>query len=252
MNFVTVESTSDAIAQITFSRPPVNAINAEAISQLGNAIDQAVADDQARAIILTGQDAFFSFGLDVPEIFPLSPEEFTDFLRQFTGLYRKIFASPKPIIAALNGHATAGGCMLAIACDHRVMAQGKAKIGLNEVRFGAGLFAGSSIMLERIVGGKTADTIAQLGAFYSADEAKMIGLVDVACAADDVLPRSFDIAQEYLTSKPAALRQIRQTTKAATLCAIEAAEEESLRTFVEIWYSPETRKQVEKIVIRET
>ncbi|MDA7979034.1 MAG: enoyl-CoA hydratase/isomerase family protein [Pirellulales bacterium] len=247
---VATRTLEPGIAQITIQRPPVNALNADAIWQLRSAIGTLGDDAENQSIVLTGQGSFFSFGLDVPEILDLTREQFSSFLREFAGLYRDIFACPKPVIAALNGHATAGGCMIAIACDHRVMAQGRAKIGLTGVRFGAGLFAGSSILLRHILGGQQADRVAQLGDVYAANAALEIGLVDVACAAEDVPRHASDLARKYLACDPAALTLIRQTTRAPLLAQIDATEEESLQAFVELWYSPSTRAQVEKIIIR--
>jgi 3,2-trans-enoyl-CoA isomerase len=70
------------------------------------------------AVILTGSGKFFSFGFDIPEFLAITKEEFTEYLANFTDLYTYLFLYSKPVIAALNGHTMAGGCMLALACDH--------------------------------------------------------------------------------------------------------------------------------------
>jgi enoyl-CoA hydratase len=88
-------------------------------------------DPVLRALVLTGRGKFFSFGFDIPEFLPFTKEQFTNYLINFSDFYTYLFLYPKPIVAALNGHAIAGGCMLALACDHRVMTAGKGKISLN-------------------------------------------------------------------------------------------------------------------------
>lgn len=250
MSDVHLEQLETGIARIRLARPPVNALNAAVIADLRAALAQANADPNVRAIIFTGHQAFFSFGLDVPEIYPLTPAEFAAFITNFTSLCRELFAAPKPVIAAINGHATAGGCMLAIACEHRVMAEGKAKIGLNEVRFGAGLFAGVAVMLRRIVGARATDRLAQLGEFLDALEGQEIGLVDVTCPPSHVQERAAHVARQYLKCDAAALAQIRHATRVGALMEIDAHEAAAIRTFVDVWYSPETRAQVKRIVIR--
>jgi enoyl-CoA hydratase/carnithine racemase len=98
------------------------------------------ADADVKAVVLSGKGNFFSFGLDVPEFLQYAKDDFIRFVTKFADLYTYIFVYPKPVIAALNGHTVAGGCMLATACDYRVMVSGKARISLNEIKFGSSLF----------------------------------------------------------------------------------------------------------------
>src|SRR5262245_9092749 len=118
---VTIE---DGIAVIRLERGKVNAIDERVVEELAGCLQQLAADPQARAVILTGTGKFFSFGFDIPKMLAWPEEVFSDFLSKFTALYRDLFRFPKPVVAALNGHAVAGGCMLALACDTRVMASG--------------------------------------------------------------------------------------------------------------------------------
>ena len=106
----------------------------------------------SRSVILTGTGRFFSFGFDIPEFLSYSKGEFEGYLDAFTDFYRYLFRFPKPVVAALNGHTVAGGCMMAIACDHRLMVDGKAKIALNEIGFGSSVFAGSTAILVYCIG----------------------------------------------------------------------------------------------------
>ena len=105
---------AEGIARITLRRGKVNAINADVVFELRTALDRAEVDDSTRAVILTGEGSFFSFGFDIPELRPYSPEEFTRFLIDFSDLYTRMYLYAKPIVAALNGHAIAGGCMLGL------------------------------------------------------------------------------------------------------------------------------------------
>src|SRR5512133_1084020 len=157
MEFVSL-STSQQMAEICLKRGKVNALNEQTIDEIGSSLHRAADDPEVRAVILTGDGPFFSFGFDIPQFLGYSKESFSNFLEKFTTLYAYVFTYPKPVIAALNGHTIAGGCMLALACDFRIMAAGRAKISLNEITFGASVFAGSVAMLKFLVGGKNAQS----------------------------------------------------------------------------------------------
>ena len=146
MSFVCV-STDGGLATVTLSRGKVNALNEPMIEQISGGLEGLENDDAVKAIILTGQGKFFSFGFDIPGFLSYSRDAFTRFVTKFTNLYTYMFLFPKPIVAAVNGHAIAGGCMLATACDHRIMVSGRARISLNEIGFGSSVFAGSVEML---------------------------------------------------------------------------------------------------------
>src|ERR1700741_1502 len=147
MKFVHL-STNENIATIILNRPKVNALNEAVVEELSECFQRVANDSNVKAVILTGEGSFFSFGLDVPEFLSYSKDSFIKFIIKFTDLYSYIFTFPKPVVAALNGHTIAGGCMIAIACDYRLMISGKAKISLNELTFGSTVFAGSIEMLK--------------------------------------------------------------------------------------------------------
>ena len=113
MSFVGLTQ-EEGVALLTLQRGKVNAINEAVVEELLSRLEAVKADRSSGAVVLTGRGKFFSFGLDVPELYPLSREEFTGFVERFTDLYKAIYVYPKPVVAALNGHAIAGGCMLAL------------------------------------------------------------------------------------------------------------------------------------------
>jgi len=230
---------------LTMSRGKVNALNEEMVDHLVERFRELKDDPETRAVILTGQGSFFSFGLDVPELYSYSPEDFTRFLTKFTGLYLDIFEFPKP-----NGHAVAGGFMIATPCDYRVMATGKAKISLNEVTFGSSVFAGSVEILRSVTGHRNAEKIALSGKMYSAEEAKALGLVDEVAEPEAVLARAQAIAAEMAARDAVAYAAIKKLLRDPVAEQIRRTEADSIRRFVEIWYSPSTREQTKGIQIR--
>jgi len=238
------------VAILTLARGKVNALDEAMVDRLREQAASLEHDPEIRAVVLAGQGSFFSFGFDVPALYGYSPGDFTEFLRKFTDLYRSLFAFPKPLVAALNGHTVAGGCMLAIAADHRIMATGKARISLNEITFGAALFAGSVEMLVHLVGQRQAEKIALSGAMVSAEDALAVGWVDEVAAPELVVPRAIEWAAEMAARDAAAYAAIKRLLRGPVAERMRLAEAASIERFVEIWYSPSTREQLKKIQIR--
>ncbi len=243
-------STDQGVAQVRLGRGKVNALNGEVVDELAECFRRLAADDAVRSVILTGTGKFFSFGFDIPGFLGHSKEAFLEYLRKFAGLYRDIFGHPKPVVAALNGHAVAGGCMLALACDVRLMAAGKSKIGLNEIAFGSSLFAGSVEMLRYTVGGRNAQQVAYSGMMYEPEEALGLGLIDRVIPEAELLAATREVARMHGDRNPAAFRSIKMLLRGPVLEEMERREEASLREFAEIWYSERTWKQLQKIEIR--
>jgi enoyl-CoA hydratase/carnithine racemase len=248
MSFVTL-SRDREIAILTLSRGKVNAINDAVVDELSGNLREIEADESLRAVILTGKGSFFSFGFDIPEFLSLSPEAFTGYLQKFTSLYAYIFLFPKPVIAALNGHTVAGGCMIATACDCRLMVAGKAKISLNEVNFGSSVFAGSVAMLKHCVGSPNTERILYSGKMYSAEEALDMGLIDAVTSKEDLPSEALRAARDLGRKESAAFRSIKNLVRRHIAEEMSLRETDSIREFVDIWYSENTWKNLQLIEI---
>jgi enoyl-CoA hydratase/carnithine racemase len=240
----------DGIATVTLDRPKVNAINEQVVLELRNVFRELVLDARVKAVILTGRGSFFSFGFDIPEFMDYPKDEFRRFIMSFSELVQRIFVFPKPVVAALNGHTVAGGCVLAIACDRRVMAGGKAKIALNEITLGASVFTSIAEILKYTVGPGTAQLLLYTGKMISAEEALALGLVDKAVSAEDIYSEALGAANELAGWDAFAFGSIKRLLRKETLERIENHEKGSVSDFVDIWYSPDTREKLKKIEIR--
>jgi len=242
-------SKDDGIATVTLSRGKVNALNEPMIEQLNSYFMDLENDETVKAIILTGQGNFFSFGFDIPEFLSYSKDSFIKCLSKFTDLYTYVFLFPKPVIALLNGHTMAGGCMLAIACDYRIMVSGKAKVSLNEIGFGSSVLAGSVEMLKYCAGQKNAQSIIYSGAMYSAEEASQLGLVDQISSQENLTEDAMKIARNLAKKDNAAFRSIKDLLRKPVAEEMIKKEKRVIREFVDIWYSEETWKNLEEIKI---
>lgn len=236
---------------IQLQRGKVNALNESFLDEIRETFEKLHDDDAIRTVVLTGSGSFFSFGFDIPELYAYTQEDFARFLNKFTGLYKYIFLYPKPVIAAINGHAIAGGCMLATACDQRIMAEGKFKISLNEITFGASVFQGSVELLRYWVGGRAAQEILFGGAMYSGPEALRMGLVDEIIPGEEWVTRTAQMAEKYASLNPAAFAHMKRMLRRPVVDRMEKGESESIRDFLKIWYSDDLRSNLREIKIRD-
>ncbi len=248
MKYVSTD-VQEGIGLLAFKRGKVNALRGSVIAEIRDALVDFETDADIKAVIITGDEKFFSFGFDIPEFLSYSKEEFAGYLTQFTGLYTYMFTHPKPIVAALNGHTIAGGCMLALACDYRIMVPGKAKISLNEIAFGSSVFAGAVEMLRFCVGSKNAARILYSGAMYTAEEAKEMGLIDEIASREDLIPRARETASELGGKSAPAFSSIKRLLRGAIADEMKRGEKDSISEFVDIWYSDYTWENLKNIKI---
>ena len=248
MSFIHVSKDGE-IATVNLSRGKVNALNEPMVEELTEAFQNLEKDHTVNSVILTGSGKFFSFGFDVPEFLKYSKRDFISYLEKFTNLYTNIFQFPKPVIAALNGHTIAGGCMLATACDYRLMVSGKAKISLNEITFGASVLAGSVEMLRFCVGSKNSQSILYSGAMYSAEEAFALRLVDQLSSEAALAEDARMVALEFAEKDSSAFRSIKLLLRKPVAERMIKREKDSILEFVDIWYSEKTWEKLKEIEI---
>jgi enoyl-CoA hydratase/carnithine racemase len=248
MHFVKVEII-EGVASVALSRGKVNAINQTVVDELRQCLETLATDPDLRAVVLTGRGKFFSFGFDVTEFLSYTKAEFTSYLTAFTDLYTYLFTYPKPVVAALNGHTIAGGCMLALACDYRLMAAGNAKISLNEITFGASVFAGSTEMLRFLIGSAKATDVLYSGSMYSAGQALELGLVQAVADGDQLIDRARRIAADLAVRPAPAFTSIKSLLRKPIAEEMMRREAASIGEFVDIWYTAETWAKIQKIRI---
>jgi 3,2-trans-enoyl-CoA isomerase len=249
MEFINL-TVNEGVARVALNRGKVNAINEKVVDELTDCIRELSNDPGVKAIILTGEGKFFTFGFDIPEFLSYTKESFIRYLTKFTGLYTEIFLYPKPVIAALNGHTIAGGCMMAIACDYRIMVPGNAKISLNEINFSSSVFAGSVEMMKLWMGQKRAEAALLSGTMYSAEEALQLGLIDQISSNDNLEEEAMKKAREYAAQDSAAFRSIKKLLRQTVAEDMMKRERASILEFVDIWYSEHTWKNLQEKVIR--
>ncbi|XP_070562299.1 enoyl-CoA delta isomerase 1, mitochondrial-like [Ptychodera flava] len=167
-------------------RKPINGLDRHMVRDMAVALKEL--EKTSRGVILTSAVSnVFAAGLDINEFYQTTPERFGEFWSSFQDMWMTLYGSPLVIIAVINGHSPAAGCVLAMSCDYRIMTRGKHRIGLNETQLG--IIAPHWVMdlMKQTIGNRESEKALSLGKLYSCDQALEVGLVDEVCDPNDAL-----------------------------------------------------------------
>jgi methylglutaconyl-CoA hydratase len=221
--------TSGSVATITLNRPGKrNAISAQMIADLQKALDE-IERSRARVVIVTGAGKAFCAGMDLDMLAAIaqqSPQENEEDSRRVAKLFRRIWSFPKPMIAAVNGYALAGGCGIATLCDF-TLAVPEAKFGYTEVKIGF-LPALVSVFLTRQIGEKRARDLLLTGRLVEAQEAKEIGLVTEIVAPEELFVRAHELAEVLIAASPSSLVRAKRLLTSAASAELDAQLERAI------------------------
>jgi enoyl-CoA hydratase/carnithine racemase len=243
-----------SILEIRLARPPVNALNSELLSTLRAAVE-AAPNDGARGIVLSGGPNVFSGGLDVPYLMGLDAGDLKAAWRGFFDAAIAIAKAPIPVVAAISGHSPAGGCVLALCCDYRIMARAPDpakpfRIGLNEVQVGLVVPEGIVHLLQRVVGARRAERMLVSGMMPSARRALAIGLVDQLADLNQVVPRAVAWLNELLALPSSPMLATRALVRADLIDALGNPKRVDLDSFLDAWNQPDTQAALKALVAR--
>jgi 3,2-trans-enoyl-CoA isomerase len=247
MNTINV-TIKDRLALITLNRGKSNALNREMITELTDMFHNIDNDPNIGGVIITGREHFFSAGLDLIELYAYNEEEIRSFWKLFMEFTAKIVAFKKPIVAAINGHSPAGGCVIALACDGRVMAEGKYIIGLNEVPVGI-IVPDSIFQLYAFWLGKAQASRSLLeGKLFSPDEALSIGLVDELVNPASIMTVAERRIRKYMALEPNTWHQSKLNIRKELIAATGLDQSAVLETMLTQWWSPASRNLLKMII----
>jgi len=233
------------VAIIKLSREVTNAINLKLIQELSDYLRTAKDDTNISGLVLTSaNEKFFSIGFDIPALINLEKKDFREFYQAFNKLCVDLYTFPKPIVAAITGHAVAGGCILTICCDYRFIAEGKKLMGLNEIKLGVPLPYPVDCILRQIVDDRNVRRILYTGDFFPPEETIRMGLVDGVMPLEQVLPASTEKVRSIAILSLDAFGIIKQNRTEKVEAQIRAGLVEKEKTFVDLWYACETREKL--------
>ncbi len=190
-----IELTRHDAVYVLQMRADENRFRPEFLTAIAGALDEVERADGAAALVTTGAGKFYSNGLDLDALGGKSGDEIAAYLRSVLGLFARMLAFPRITVAAINGHAFAGGGMLALAHDFRVMRSDRGFFCLPESDLRLPLHAGMTALIRARLPAQTAHDAIMTGRRYGGADALMSGIVDHAVAEADVLPRAIAIAQ---------------------------------------------------------
>jgi methylglutaconyl-CoA hydratase len=233
------------LATITLNREEKrNAISALMLSELQSALD-AVEKSHARVGIFTGAGKAFCAGMDLDMLATLakqSPAENQEDSRRMARMFRRIWSFSKPLIAAVNGSALAGGCGIATLCDFTLAAP-EAKFGYTEVRIGF-LPAIVSVFLTRQIGEKRARDLLLTGRIIEAAEAKEIGLITEVVPAEHLIERAHELASVLIAASPSSLTRAKRLLTSAAAATVDADLERAVLENARIRCTPDFKEGV--------
>src|SRR5271168_1630283 len=236
---------SGQLATLTLNRPDKrNAINSKMVSEIQSALDE-IENGRTRVAIFTGAGKSFCAGMDLEmlsDIANQSSAENMDDSRRMGKMFRRIWSFSKPLIAAVNGAALAGGCGIATLCDF-TLAVPEAKFGYTEVRIGF-LPAIVSVLLTRQIGEKRARDPLLTGRIIEAAEAKEIGLVTEVVPSEHLMARAQELAAVLIAASPNSLTRAKRLLTSAAAASVDADLERAVLENARIRCTPDFKEGV--------
>jgi enoyl-CoA hydratase len=223
----TIERKHDHVVVVTMTTNKVNAQNPAFFGDLHAAFDRLETDFSDCAVVLTGTGAVFSAGLDFDHHFPLfarrSLKEIDAWFDAYRATNLRLFTYPRPTVAAINGHAYAGGLITAFDCDHRIASEGALQFSLNEVPIGIPMPAVYCEIIKHAIGQRAADELTLFGQVYDLAAAMKMGVIDKTVAPGRLLDDAVAWAAHVPSDCYPAYAFAKRALQATTMAAIDAA-----------------------------
>ncbi len=236
----------DGIAVMTLASDKVNALDVETLEEITSCVNRSEVDPGVRALVVTGEGSIFSAGLNVGEVLDNDTSRTGVLLHALQDALVSLFRFPKPTVAAINGPAVAGGCILACACDKRLIAEG-ARIGATELKVGVS-FPVFAVELLRHACGSTAEQLMYDAALLSADEACRRGLAHQAVPADELHAAATGLAGQLAALDAPAYALAKASTRRLALSVLDDDACRQLdRAVLAHWQDDQTRASLERL-----
>jgi len=225
-----------------------NALDADLIAALAAVVDGLEGDGAPAVVLTSAHPSVFCPGLDLKRLDGSDRPQVREVMRAFNRLLRRLATYPGPAVAALQGHAIAGGCLLAMACDRRVMARAGARIGLSEVNLGIPVPAGAVRMLLALYQTRAVEQLVLEGDGFGGERAFELGLVERLADRVTVVDDALRLAA-HLGSRPAgAFATAKRFLRADLARDMEATDEQELECFLDHWFHPGTQDRMGALI----
>ena len=238
-----VERSGD-IAIATLSNPPVNALDAEFLREITEGFESLRASN-VRAVVLTGDGSCFSAGADLFRVLEEDRDYVMENVPNLTAAFRAAFEFPKPVVAAVNGHAIAGGAIFACACDYRLMARASGRIGISELKVGVCFPVYALEVMRFAVAPEHLQELVFLARVYEPEVALTKGLIDEVVEPDDLMDRAVAVAERLARVPEGTYIAMKKLVRKPTLERIERYTAEHDAVAAELWASDEVRASIQ-------
>ncbi|HWL64740.1 MAG TPA: enoyl-CoA hydratase/isomerase family protein [Actinomycetota bacterium] len=239
----------EGIAIAHLDRPPVNALDRDLLQAIGDGFADLLSEDAA-AVVLTGEGSCFSAGADLFAVLEGSTEYIEGTVSALSAAFGSLFEFPRPVVAAVNGHAIAGGAVLTCGCDYRIMAAGSGKIGISELRVGVPFPTYAIEIMRFAVGPRHIQELTYLAKSYDPEVAITKGLIDEIVEPDALMERAFQVAHRLAQIPTASFEAMKKILRAPTLDRIARYGPEHDARARAGWASPEVRSSIEDFLDR--
>jgi enoyl-CoA hydratase len=239
----------DGVSVLTMAHGKANALDIELCDALAARFHELRKPD-VKAVVLTGRGTIFSAGVDLKRLSAGGADYVRRFLPALHRLYEAVFFNPKPVVAAVNGHAIAGGCVLACCADRRIAVRDGGRIGVTEILVGVPFPALAFEVVRLAVPPRYLPEFTLSGATYSTDEALRKGWVDEVVEPDRLIDHALAVARKLAALSPAAFSQTKSQIRQPVIERLQKIGEATDRAVTEIWVAPKTLSYIRDYVAR--
>jgi enoyl-CoA hydratase len=247
MESIAIETRGD-IAIMKLQRGKASALDMEFTQEIMDTLG-TLARSPSSAVVLTGSGTIFSAGVDLIRLQSGGTSYIERFVPILSKLVLALFEFPKPLIAAVNGHAVAGGCVMACAADYRIMARGSGRIGVPELLVGLPFPTAALEVVRYVVPAHNLRTVVYDAGTYNADEALGVGLVDEVCATEELLARAVSRAEKLAVLPAPAFALTKRQVQAPVMERIAAGAAHDAEAAA-LWRHPDSLERVRRYVER--
>ncbi|XP_068618387.1 enoyl-CoA delta isomerase 1, mitochondrial-like [Battus philenor] len=240
---------NEGIATLTMNRPPVNSLNLELLQEISKTLDE-VSKNKSKGMILTSSSAtVFSAGLDIMEMYKPDLNRAATFWSTLQEVWIKLFGSNYITAAAINGHAPAGGCLLALSTEYRAMVKGKYSIGLNETALGIVAPTWFMDTFCHTVPIRQAELALTAGKMFPVEEALQLGLIDeLATDKEDALDKCRKFIKNFDKIPPLARSITKQKIREGPLVRLKNNREQDVAEFLNYLKNPKIQQGLEMYI----
>jgi enoyl-CoA hydratase len=237
----------DDVALLRIEGGKANSLSAAVLATVERFIGEFEAGP-ARAAVIVGYERFFSAGLPLPSLIDLDRPAMKAFMVHFGEVMQRVFACAKPLVAAINGHAIAGGYVLALQCDWRVLVDADARVGLNETQLGIGLPSSVLEPLALQLPAASLPLVAMQGRLFAPPEALALGLVHELAPPAELEARALARAQAFASAPSSGVTQVKRALRRPALEAWRARTEAETERWLDTWFAPAAQEKLQEAI----